>query len=112
MNKYKRWRVGREWKASNRGGSFHITILGEDGAKVGQAGGGRKFPSPPHDEVRENAELFAAAPETKAQRDDLLEACKGLLGWMRTGQSLVSELSLTNAIRKADAAIEKAEGKS
>ena len=65
-----------------------------------------------------NAHLIAAAPETKEQRDELLEALEKLLpmarymGWRLDGYPLPDNSSLGVAVKKAEAAIAKAKGES
>jgi len=59
-----------------------------------------------------NARLIAEAPETKAQRDELLEACKALVDYRKRAGALSFQLEKADYwINKMAEAIDKAEGK-
>ncbi len=67
--------------------------------------------------VEANAHFIAAAPETKEQRDELLEALEELRKELRDNpdvkiitRSLPAEIGMAAVTRKADAAIAKAKG--
>lgn len=61
----------------------------------------------PYVEKAANAQLIAAAPETKAQRDELLAACKALVEAFTAGtsQQHIYRLAAIRAITKAEGKI-------
>lgn len=66
----------------------------------------------PREQARANAELIAAAPRTKQERDMLLEALEPLVKWAshvapRTGKPVGMALSFATAVQNAREAIEK-----
>lgn len=65
----------RKWESNADGGGVFITMSDESQVYVAAALGATK-----HIRVT-RARLIAAAPETAAQRDDLLAACKDARKW-------------------------------
>jgi hypothetical protein len=70
------WKLDETW----------MLIVGQDGAEVcaihsGQSDGAIRVD---RNIAHANAELIAAAPETKRQRDVLLKACRQTLAWFES----------------------------
>ncbi len=53
--------------------------------------------TPESDELKANANLIATAPETKEQRDDLLEVCENSKEWFKKLKPLFEDCSNSKA---------------